>query len=154
MQQEVNPAWRCEPISVLVDWSYDSPVNRITQKEDTIVVEYGKFDYTRTIRMNVTEHSEELAPSLTGHSIGRWEGDVLVVDTIGFTPGPLTRTLPHSDALHFVERFSLDPETNALRRDFSAEDPVYFAEPYTGYDVVYPSNVPYSPSTCDDRSLL
>lgn len=154
MQQAVNPAMRCEPISVLVDWSYDSPVNRIAQNGDTIVLDYGKFDYARTIHMNMSAHPAAPETGLTGHSIGRWDGDVLVVDTIGFAPGALTRTLPHSDRLHFVERFSLDSETMALRRDFVAEDPAYFAEPYTGYDVVYPSNVPYEPSACDDRSLF
>lgn len=154
MQQAVNPALRCAPISVLVDWSYDSPVNRITQNGDTIVLEYGKFDYTRTIHMSVSEHPADLDPSLTGHSIGRWENDVLIVDTVGFAAGALTRGLPHSDQLHFVERFSLDAESMALTREFVAEDSAYFAEAYTGYDVVYPSNVPYEPSACDDRSLL
>jgi hypothetical protein len=153
MQQGVNPAMRCEPISVLVDWSYDSPVNRITQGEDTIVLEYGKFDYTRTIHMSVSEHPAGLEPSLTGHSIGRWESAVLMIDTIGFAAGALTRGLPHSDRLHFVERISLDTESMALRREFVAEDSAYFAEPYSGYDVVYPSNVAYGPSACDDRSL-
>jgi len=154
MQQAVNPGMRCAPISVLVDWSYDSPVNRITQNEDTIVLEYGKFDYTRTIHMNVAEHPAGLELSPTGHSIGRWENDVLIVDTVGFAAGALTRVLPHSDQLHFVERFSLDTESMALTREFTAEDSAYFAEPYTGYDVVYRSNVPYDPSACDDRSLF
>ena len=43
--------------------------------DDTIVLEYGKFDYARTIHMNLPEHPEEIEPSLTGHSIGRWEDD-------------------------------------------------------------------------------
>jgi hypothetical protein len=97
-RQDVNPAMRCEPISILMDWSYDSPVNRITQTDARIVLEYGKFDYARTVH--------------------------------------------------------LDPETMALTREFTAEDPLYYQAPYTGADVVYPSNVPYAPSPCDDRSLF
>ncbi len=155
MQQEGNPAMRCAPISVLVDWSYDSPVNRITHNDDdTIVLEYGKFDYARTIHMNLPAHPAQLEPSLTGHSIGRWDADVLVVDTIGFAPGALTRVLPHSEQLHLVERFSFDPSSGALTREYTAEDAAYFAEPYTGYDTVYRSNVPYEPAPCDDRSLF
>jgi hypothetical protein len=154
MQQQTNPGMRCEPISVMVDWTYDSPVNRITQSDDRIVVDYGKFNYSRTIWMNLTEHPAAIEPSLTGHSIGRWDGDVLVVDTVGFAPGALTRTLPHSEQLHFVERFSLDPATMALTREFEANDPAYFVEAYVGDDVVYPSNVPFSPPVCDDRSLF
>jgi hypothetical protein len=151
---ETNPAMRCEPISILMDWTYDSPVNRITQDAETIVLEYGKFDYARTIHLDETEHSSGLAPSLTGHSIGRWEDDVLIVDTIGIRAGPLTRGLVNSDALRLVERFSLDLETMALTREFEAFDSLYFVEPYTGSDVVHPSNVPYEPSPCDDRSLF
>ena len=48
---------------------------------------------------------------------------------------------------------SLDPETQALTREFVAVDPLYFREPYTGSDVVHPSNVPYQPDVCDDRSV-
>ncbi|MDX1561415.1 MAG: hypothetical protein R3305_00730, partial [Gammaproteobacteria bacterium] len=66
----------------------------------------------------------------------------------------LTRGLFHSEALVLTERFSLDFETMALTRAYVAEDPLYFAEPFTGQDVVHPSNVPYEPSPCDDRSLF
>jgi hypothetical protein len=148
-----NPAMRCEPIGIVMDWSYDSPVNRITQDERAIRLEYGKFDYARTIHLDETDHPENLEPSVTGHSVGRWENDVLIVHTIGVRAGPLTRGLVHSEALELTERFSLDPETQALTREFVAVDPLYFREPYMGSDVVHPSNVPYQPDACDDRSL-
>lgn len=150
---EPNPAMRCEPISIVVDWSYDSPVNRITQDEAAIRLEYGKFDYARTIHLDQSEHPDNLEPSVVGHSIGHWENDVLVVHTVGVRAGPLTRTLVHSEALELTERFSLDPETQALTREFVAVDPLFFREPYIGSDVVYPSNVPYQPDACDDRSV-
>ena len=79
---------------------------------------------------------------------------MLIVDTVGLRAGPLTRGLYTSEALRLTERFSLDPETMALSREFVADDPRYFAEPFTGVDVVYPSNVPFQPSPCDDRSLF
>jgi hypothetical protein len=60
----------------------------------------------------------------------------------------------HSEALHLVERFRLDPTTLALTREFVAEDSLYYREPYTGSDVVQPSNVPYEADACDDRSLF
>ena len=151
---EPNPAMRCEPISVLVDWSYDSPVNRITQDDKAIKLEYGKFDYARTIHLDQSAHPTNLEPSVTGHSIGRWENDVLIVHTAGVRAGPLTRSLVHSEALELTERFSLDSQTQALKREFVAADALFFREPYTGSDVVHPSNVPYEPDACDDRSLL
>lgn len=148
-----NPAMRCEPISILVDWSYDSPVNRITQDEKSIKLEYGKFDYARTIHLDQSAHPASVEPSVTGHSIGHWENDVLVVHTIGVRAGPLTRGLVHSEALELTERFSLDAATQALKREFVATDALFFREAYTGTDVVQPSNVPYEPDPCDDRSL-
>jgi len=151
---ETNPAMRCEPISIIVDWTYDAPVNRITQTGSTIVLEYGKFDYARTIHLDQAAHPANIEPSVTGHSIGRWDGDVLVVDTIGIRAGPLTRGLFNSDALHVTERFTLDFDTMELSREYVADDPLYFAEPFTGTDTVSPSNVPYEPSPCDDRSLF
>jgi hypothetical protein len=151
---DANPAMRCEPISILMDWSYDSPVNRITQTDTAITLEYGKFGYARTIHLDQAAHPAGLTPSLTGHSIGHWENDVLVVDTVGIRTGSLTRGLFNSDALHLVERFSLDAATMALTREFTAEDVEFFVEPYRGSDVVYPSNVSYEPSPCDDRSLF
>src|SRR5688572_23032236 len=101
-----NPSMRCEPIGILQDWSYDSPVNRITQDDKTIKLEYGKFDYARTIHLDQTSHPANLTPSLTGHSIGRWENDVLVVSTVGVRAGTLTRGIRHSEALELTERFS------------------------------------------------
>jgi hypothetical protein len=148
-----NPAMRCEPIGILQDWSYDSPVNRITQDDKTIKLEYGKFDYARTIHLDETAHPPNLEPSITGHSIGRWENDVLIVHTVGVRPGPLTRGIVHSQALELTERFSLDLATQALTREFVAGDALFFREPYAGKDVLFPSNVPYESDACDDRSL-
>jgi hypothetical protein len=91
-----------------------------------------------------------LKPSPVGHSIGRWEGDVLVVDTVGFVPGVLVGTTPHSGELHVVERFSLDVEAQLLTRAYTAEDPAYFAAVYSGSDSLITSNVPYSPEPCED----
>ena len=105
----------CMQGSIVSDWGGE-PVNRITQSTDTIKLQYGRLGLERTIHMNVAAHPANLAPSRAGHSIGKWENDVLVVDTVGFLPGTLTGTTPHSDKLHVVERFTLDPK----RDDFEA----------------------------------
>ena len=147
---EDNPRLRCEPTSILFDWVFDGAVNRITQKGDRIVINYGLYSFERVIHMNMGEHPDDIEPSYAGHSIGRWEGDVLVVDTIGFLPGVIAPPVRHSDQLHVVERFSLNPETMELRRDYVARDPVYFEEEYVGYDIVLPSDVPYVAHPCNE----
>ena len=149
-----NPRLRCEPTNILFDWTFEADVNRIEQATDRITLRYGSMGLERTIHLNMREHPAGIAPSRAGHSIGRWEDDVLVVDSVGFLPGILSADgrLPHSGELHVVERFSLDPETGALRRSYVAEDPLYFEGQYTGGDVVYPSDVPFQVAPCDDRS--
>ena len=149
-----NPRLRCEPTSILFDWTFESDVNRIVQEEDRILLRYGSMGLERTIHMKLTEHPHDIASSRAGHSIGRWEKDVLIVDTVAFEPGILSADgrLPHSDRLHVVERFSLDPDRGALTRTWMAEDPLYFEGEYAGSDVVYISDVPYRPTPCEDLS--
>jgi hypothetical protein len=143
-----NPRLRCRPTSIIFDWVFDGPVNRITQEENRIVINYGLYSFERVIHMNMTQHPANITPSYSGHSIGRWEGDVLVVDTIGFEPGLLAAPVRHSDRLHVVERFSLDPEKWALTREFAATDPVYFTDEYKGSDRVLVADVPYEAHRC------
>ena len=145
-----NPRLRCAPTSILFDWTFDGAVNRITQQGDRIVIDYGLYSFERVIHMNMNEHPADLEPNYAGHSIGRWEGDVLVVDTIGFAPGLIAGRVRNSDQLHVVERFQLDPESLELRRDYVAEDPVYFTDQYAGFDVVLPADVPWVPHACEE----
>jgi hypothetical protein len=150
-----NPRLRCEPTNILFDWTFESDVNRIQQQEDLITLTYGSIGLERTIHLNVREHPPDLAPTRAGHSIGRWEDDVLIVDSVGFAPGILSADtrLPHSNRLHVVERFWLDDATGALRRSYEAEDPLYFEGKFTGADAVFVSDVPYQVTPCDDRSF-
>ena len=150
-----NPRLRCEPTSILFDWTFESDVNRIRQERDRITLIYGSMGLERTIHLNLRDHPSDPVPSRAGHSIGRWDGDVLIVDTVGFAPGILSADarVPHSDRLHVVERFWLDAATGALRRSYEAEDPQYFEGKFTGADAVFVSDVPYQATPCDDRSF-
>ena len=145
-----NPRLRCQPTSVILDWVFDGPVNRITQEKDRIVIDYGLFSFQRVVHMNMAAHPANIAPSYAGHSIGRWEGDVLVVDTVGFEPGVIAAPVKHSDQLHVVERFKLDTKAWTLVRDYVAEDPVYFTDKYIGSDTVLVADVPYEPHPCSE----
>lgn len=150
-----NPRLRCEPTNILFDWTFETDVNRIEQTENQIRMLYGSMGIERTIHLDMDEHPDGIEPSVAGHSIGRWENDVLIVDTIGFAPGILSADgrVPHSDQLHVIERFTLDPETLRLRREYVAEDPLYFDGQYTGADEVLISDLPYSGTAeCDDRT--
>jgi hypothetical protein len=144
-----NPRLSCQITSILFDWVFDGAIGRITQSATAIKMEYG-VGLTRTVHMNMTAHPAKIAPSRGGHSIGRWDGDTLVVDTVGFLPGSLTGNLPHSGQLHVVERFTLNPTTLELTRGIVAEDPLYFADKYVDSDSVLPADAPFRVEACKE----
>jgi hypothetical protein len=145
-----NPRMRCETTSILFDWTFDGPVNRITQTADTITLQYGQLGFTRTIHMNQKEHPANIERTRAGHSIGRWDNDVLVVDTVGFAPGVLNPPIMNSEQLHVVERFLLDPDKMTITRSYSAEDPVNFTDQFTGSDTIGVADLPYAPDKCKE----
>jgi hypothetical protein len=153
-KREDNPRFRCETTSIVFDWTFDGPVNRITQNKDTILLQYGQMGLKRTIAMNMKEHPANIKPTRAGHSIGRWEGDVLVVDTVGFMPGVLNGPVRHGEKLHVIERFSLDPKTMKLTRSYVAEDPAYLKGQYTGSDTIQVADAPYTQDKCKDQTLV
>lgn len=147
-----NPRFYCMPVNIFFDWTFDRHINEIIQTEETITLKYGFMDIVRTIHMNLEEHPVDITPTRAGHSIGRWEEDVLVVDTIGFAEGFIVvgreGVVKHSNVLHSVERFSYDAATQALNRSHVVEDPLYFNGQFTGQGTVYLSDVPFDPYDC------
>jgi Family of unknown function (DUF6152) len=148
-----NPRFRCETTSILFDWTFDGPVNRITQAKDTIVIEYGQMNLKRTVYLNTRTHPANIKPSRAGHSIGWWENVVLVIDTVGFLPGVLESPVRHSAKLHVVERFALDPKTMKITRTYTAQDPDYLKGTYGGSDVVQVADAPYARDTCKEQGF-
>jgi hypothetical protein len=147
-----NPRLRCEPTSILFDWAFDSVVNRIEQTPTRITMQIGHMDLARTIHLDRNAPPAGVRPSRAGYSIGRWEGDVLVVETTAFLPGVLNADsrILHGARLRVVERFELDATGTRLTRSFVAEDPEYFTDSWRGTDVVFPADVPYAPYSCLD----
>jgi hypothetical protein len=76
-------------------------------------------------------HPTDLQPTWFGDSIAKWEGDELVVDTVGFN-GKTWLDLaghPTSDQLHVIERYSR-PQFGELKLDITIEDPVMYTKPW------------------------
>jgi hypothetical protein len=154
---EDNPWFACKPTSFIRDWTADWPINRFVQRvtddgEPVIDITYGLYNFNRRIHMGMDKHPENIEPSYAGHSIGHWEGDTLVVDTVGFAAGVLSPPTRNSEQMHIVERFTLDTDKMALKREYSVTDPVYLAEPYASYDVMYLSDVPFEKQPCKDMT--
>lgn len=88
--------------------------------------------YPGTFRILPTEggaHPVDPDPTWMGDSIGRWDGDTLVVDTIGFNDKTEISGFRHSEALHVVERFTRS-DFNTVQYEATIEDSNVFAEPW------------------------
>ncbi len=152
-----NPWFACKPTSFIRDWTADWPINRFEQKtlangEKVIDITYGLYNFERRIHVGMAKHPDRLKPTYAGHSIGHWEGNTLVVDTVGFAAGVLSPPTRSSEKMHIVERFTFDPQKFSLRRDYSVTDPVYLAAPYESYDIMYLSEVPFQRQPCKDMT--
>jgi hypothetical protein len=108
-------------------------LHEIEVQADRIVMRTEFFKVGRTIYMDGRGHPPNGERTNQGHSIGRWEGEVLVVDTVLFAdhPAGLRPGLPSSAGKHVVERFALSEDRTRLLIDFIVEDTEYLAEPMT-----------------------
>jgi len=86
----------------------------------------------RRVYMNQT-HPKNLRPTYSGNSIARWQGNTLVIDTIGYNgKGQLDEVgNPHSNQLHVVEQWTKSEDGNVLNASYTFTDPVYYTQPFT-----------------------
>lgn len=149
-----DPILRCHPVNIFNGWNHDRHVNEIRVEEDQIILQYGFMDFVRTIHMDLDEHPDNIVPSTGGHSIGRWEGSTLIVDTVGFEEGVLSHQsgMKHSNEMHVVEHFRVDADTGYLVRDYYVTDPLYLVGETHGQDLMSPSDVGYSAYNCVELS--
>jgi len=126
-----RPTAHCLPHGVPDQMAVGYPF-KIVQTPGLTLILYEEMTHYRQIFTDGRKLPEDPNPTLLGYSVGRWEGDELVVDTAGFNdvswlddPGH-----PHTDALHVIERMS--------RRDFghmeiriTIDDPKAYTKPWT-----------------------
>ena len=103
-----DPRNQCTPHGV--PYVFTSGRIQVLQQPDKITILYDYDHQVRRIRMNQA-HPSHVKPSWYGDSVGHFEGDTLVVDTVGFKVGPVSMVdrfgTPHTEALHVVERYQL-----------------------------------------------
>lgn len=104
----------------------------ITKDDSAYYMNYEFYGVRRVIHMNA-EHPDNLVPSDYGHSVGRMDGETLVVDTIGFKPAKwgIGDGLDSSAGKHVVERYVLKENGHLMEVTYTVTDPVYLAAPYS-----------------------
>lgn len=108
-------------------------VGEFELRDGAIVFRSELYDAERVIHTDGRDHPTNGARTNQGHSIGRWEGDTLVVDTALFADNrsPYTVGIPSGSQKHVVERYRLSEDGTQMLIDVFLEDPEYLAEPFT-----------------------
>ena len=123
-----HPSGFCLPGDVILQSAF---LYKVIQSPGLIVLLWeGNLPGVDQIFLDGRGHPTDIDPSWMGHSIGRWEGDTLVVDTVGFNDRSWLGLFPHTEMLHIVQRYRR-PDLGHLEKDITIEDPGTFAKPWT-----------------------
>jgi hypothetical protein len=115
----------CKPPGLIYSMQGPFPIE-IFEGRDMIIVKLEYFDLVRVIFMNESGHPDDWPHSQTGHSIGRWDGDTLVVDTTSLQSGTLFNNgVDYTEDVHLIERIRpADDDTLVITQQF--DDPGSF----------------------------
>jgi len=120
---------RCEPWGLARQMFAPHQVEIRQRADDRIELRYGEWDALRTVHMDGRPRPAAQAPTLFGHSVGRWEGETLVVETAGVTADITGWDFQHSDGLRVIERFTRSADGDTLLLTATIEDPWSLREP-------------------------
>ncbi|MDO8632485.1 MAG: hypothetical protein Q7R41_18540 [Phycisphaerales bacterium] len=132
LDQANSPSYKCLPYGPTRGLQSTNPY-QIIQTPGVFAIITEHIDY-RLIYTDGRKHPEDILdyPEWMGHSIGTWDGDTLLVDTIGMREETWLDTsgFEHSDKLRITERFQ-KTGPDALRLTVKIEDPVFYTKPFT-----------------------
>jgi len=126
-----DPTFRCEPPGVPHIYGIGGYSIEFLQTPARIMIFYESIHTFRTIWMDGRKRPEDADPLWMGFSVGRWDGNDLVVDTTGFNDKTWINGAgyPHTEALHVIERFHrADP--NHMQLDITIDDPKSYTQPW------------------------
>jgi hypothetical protein len=130
-----DPHVRCKPSGGprMYHTPYGMEFIEMPELQRIYVLGVGGPHTWRLIYMDGREHPKDLEPTFQGHSVGHWEGDTLVVDTVGFNERFwITREgLPHTEKLHLIERFTRT-DSDTMKYEATVDDPGAYTAPWTG----------------------
>lgn len=124
-----EPAASCLPDPIPI--TTNPTLYKFVQTPSLLVQMFEYQAQVRQVFLGQSRHRSNLDPTWQGESIGRWDGDTLVVDTIGFNDKSWLRDgYPHSEKLHVIERYRR-PDLAHLNVDITMEDPETLRTPWT-----------------------
>jgi len=141
-QQKNDPHARCVPPGGPRQFHtpYGLLIYELPEAKRVLVLSGGGPRTWRVIFMDGRPHptSDDFIPTFLGHSVGKWEGDTLAVDSVGFNEQFwfARAGYPHTESLHLIERISR-PDYNTLKYEATIDDPKAYTKSWTGGHYIY-----------------
>jgi hypothetical protein len=134
-KHELEPHARCKASGVSRQFMtpYGVEFVELPDVQRLLIFDIGGPHTYRTVYMDGRQHPANVTPTYYGHSIGRWEGDTLVIDTVGYNESFWLdrRGMPHTNQLHTIEKFTRT-DSNTIRYEATIDDPGAYTAPWTG----------------------
>ena len=152
---ELEPHTRCHPSGAARQFQtpYGVDFVQLPELQRIFIIDVGGPHTYREVHMNVRLRPDDV-PSSYGHSVGHWDKDTLVVETVGYSERFwIDRTgLPHTEKLRTVERFTrTDFET--IRYEILIDDPNVYTRPWSGgFDLRWSANTELFEYVCQDNN--
>lgn len=127
-----DPTAQCLPPGLVRAMNAPFPL-QIVQSPGQVVMLWEYMHFFRVIPTDGRNHPKDLDPTWMGDSVGKWDGDTLVVDTVGFNGKDLlldTIGHPHTENLHVIERFKR-ADAGHMAYELTIEDPLLFSKAWT-----------------------
>ena len=124
------PHTRCLPQGFPVGGASTPWLTKFVQTPGLLVMLFEDAPGFRQVYLDGRSHPPSPNPTWYGHSVGRWEGDTLVVDTVGFNDRSWLGVYPHTEQLRATERYRR-PEYGRLEIQLVFDDPGTFTRPWT-----------------------
>ncbi len=142
-QQKNDPHARCMPPGGPRQFHtpYGLALYELPEMKRVLILSGGGPRTWREIYMDGRKHpgpDDDYTPGFLGHSVGKWEGDTLVIDTVGFNEQFwfARAGYPHTESLHLIERITrLD--YNTLKYEATIDDPKAYTKPWSGGHLIY-----------------
>jgi len=154
---EENPELTCtpKPTPSMIIYTDLYPIEIADNGNGTLTIRSQYFDDVRTVYMDGRAHPDASMRSATGHSVGRWDGDTLVIDTTNFADhrSPYQNGIPSGSQKHVVERFRLIDDGARLEVEFTLEDPEYLVGSMSHRRaLLYRPDTDMQPFNCDSEA--
>lgn len=161
-REKLEPHARCKPSGAIRQFQtpYGVDFVEVPEQQRVYIIDVGGPHTFRTIYTDGRQHPKDLVPSYYGHSIGRWEGDTFVIDTVGYNEkfwldrGDTPNTgFVHTSQLRTIERLTRT-DYDTIRYEMTIDDPGAYTAPWTtnSYTITLRSNEELFEYICQDNN--